>query len=269
MEDPFARTLFEGARVELPMRLDWPTPSDSITAAEALHLHGSRYIGLRTRFYDDALLAAAEAGLTQAVLLGAGLDTRAFRLDLAPEFHAFELDQEALLHYKTATLAQCGAHPRCRRSTIGIDLRDDWPAGLRQTDFDPQQATIWIAEGLLPYLPPSAQSELIEAIESLSATGSVLALDRITGDPTSAGRLRDLTERSGLDMESLFEGGDSSDLAAVLEAEGWKTLEESTTTVARRYGRDLGNPFSATGVASPAGEPPWLDTLFLTATRAR
>ncbi len=94
------------------MLVDWPEPGRRVSAAEALHLHGSRYIGLRTRFYDDTLLAAVRDGATQGVVLGAGLDTRAFRLELPAYFRLFELDQRGVLDYKDAVLgAQDGRPP--------------------------------------------------------------------------------------------------------------------------------------------------------------
>lgn len=265
IEDPFARALFEAAGADLPMLVNWPDAGSPISDAEALHLHGSRYIGLRTRFYDDAVLAAARDGLPQGVLLGAGLDTRAFRLSLPAGFQLFELDQPGVFQFKEAALDAQGAEPRCTRSAIGIDLRDDWPGALAAGGFDPERPTAWVAEGLLPYLPPDAQSGLLSGIHDLAAPESVLALDRIAGDPTAGERLRDLSERSGIDMESLLAGGDG-DLAASLRARGWRAYEETTATLAARYGRDLSDPFpSASSGSSGASEPPWLDTIFLSA----
>jgi len=265
IEDPFARALFEAARADLPMLVDWPDAGSPISDAEALHLHGSRYIGLRTRFYDDALLAAARDGLTQGVLLGAGLDTRAFRLSLPAGFQLFELDQPGVFQFKDAALDAQGAEPRCTRSAIGIDLRDDWPGALAAGGFDPERPTAWVAEGLLPYLPPDAQSALLSGIHDLAAPGSIVALDRIAGDPTAGDRLQDLSERSGIDMESLLAGGDGDDLAASLRARGWRAYEETTATLAARYGRDLSEPFAAASGGGPTSEPPWLDAIFLSA----
>ncbi len=107
IEDPFARPLFEAAGMDLPMLVQWPDPASPVSDSHALHLHGSRYIGLRTRFYDAAIAGAARAA--QGVLLGAGLDTRAFRLDLSDSFRLFELDQLGVLEYKNG----CPSRPGC------------------------------------------------------------------------------------------------------------------------------------------------------------
>lgn len=263
IEDPFARALFEAAEVDLPMLLDWPDSEGAVSDAQALHLHGSRYIGLRTRHYDDALMAAARAGVGQAVLLGAGLDTRAFRLDLPAGLRLFELDQPGVLEFKDAALRAQGAEPRCARSAIGIDLREGWAPALTAEGFDPRRLTAWVAEGLLPYLALGAQTALLGAIHALAAPGSVLVLDRIAGHPTAADRLQDLSSRSGIDMEGLLAQGDGADASAVLTAQGWEVHEEPTARLAERHGRDLSDPFSGGG--SESSEPPWLDTVFLTA----
>lgn len=59
---------------------------------------------VRTRFYDDYLLAAARAGCRQVVLLAAGLDTRAFRLMWPAGVTVFELDLPAVLGFKDRVL---------------------------------------------------------------------------------------------------------------------------------------------------------------------
>jgi methyltransferase (TIGR00027 family) len=265
IEDPFARALFEAADADLPMRLDWPDPGSPVSDTEMLHLHGSRYIGLRTRFYDDAIGAAAEDGLRQVVLVGAGLDTRAFRLSLPADLRVFELDQEGVLGFKDEVLSGQAVDPRCARSAIPIDLRDDWPSALHEGGFDSTQPTAWVAEGLLPYLPPEAQSNLVAQVRGLSAPGSTLAFDRIVGDAAAGARLRGLSERSGIDIERLLAGGDADDLGGLLSAGGWEVEEQPTASIAERYLRDLSDPFATPDDGSRASEPPWLDTVFLTA----
>jgi methyltransferase (TIGR00027 family) len=261
IEDPLSRPLFEAAGVELPMRLDWPPAGTTPTPQEALHLHGSRYIGLRTRFYDDQLQQAADAGLAQAVLFGAGLDTRAYRLALPAGLRVFELDRGALLAWKRAALRRLRAQARCVVTDVDVDLREDWPAALQAAGHDHNRPTLFLAEGLLAYLDAEAQQGLAGRVCDLAAAGSRLCADRIAGDPQAGGRLEELSRRSGIDMSALIAGGDSQTLEQVLGGRGWQLQELTTLELARRYGRDLGDPF---GVGDePAAEPPWLDTRFL------
>lgn len=266
ISDPLARAFFEAAGMNLPMRLDWPEPGEAVTDTERLHLHGSRYIGLRTRFYDDLLLQAAHRGLKQAVLIGAGLDTRAFRLALPADFHLIELDYDALLEWKQTVVEARAAIPSCRRSWIGTDLREDWTAELSRRELDTAQPAAFIAEGLLPYLTPEEQRSLLDQIDAITTTGSVLALDRIVGDPHAADRVASLTRRSGLDMTQLLASGENNDIGMGLRDRGWNIRETPVADLALSYARDLTDPFAATEDAG-SPEPLWLETRFLQGTR--
>lgn len=281
IQDPYAPWFVEAAGVALPMLTHWPEPGTPVTEQQALHLHGSRYIGLRSRFYDDWLREAADAGVRQAVLLGSGLDTRAFRLDWPTGFRIFELDQAGVLDFKTAVLAARGAEAGCGHVPVGADLREQWPELLLGAGFDPSAATAWLAEGLLAYLPAQAESELFERIDALCAPGSRVAFDRILGDLGRPGdaRLRQLSERSGVAMDTLVNTEQRADTLVWLDGRGWKVEERSATVLAERYGRDLRDPFgqakpgtgpdqASASEAVARTEPPWLETAFVTARRA-
>lgn len=263
IDDPFARVLYEDADAGLPMPVTWPS-GGPVSDTEALYLHGSRYIGLRTRFYDDVVIAATNAGIRQVVLLGAGLDTRAYRLELPPEAHVLEVDQPGVLGFKDRVLAKLGATPACRRSSVAVDLRDDWASALLGAGLDTGHPVAWIAEGLLAYLNPDARRALLASISDLACPGSRVALDHIVGDPAAGGRLTAMAERSRLPMDRLIVGGEGDDPARLLATAGWQAETASVDEVARLYGRDLSDPFAPPGV-QPATEPPWLETTFVTA----
>src|SRR6202000_3102234 len=114
-------------------------------------------IAVRTRFFDEFFLGAAAAGIEQAVILAAGLDSRAYRLNWPAGTVVYEVDQPRVLEFKTRALADLGAEPTADRRAAAVDLRDDWPGALRTAGFDPSRPTAWSAEGLLGYLPPEAQ----------------------------------------------------------------------------------------------------------------
>jgi methyltransferase (TIGR00027 family) len=108
-------------------------------------------MGVRTRFFDDFFMAAANEGIRQAVILASGLDARAYRLAWPTGTTVFEIDQSQVIEFKTATLAELGATPTAERRAVPVDLRDDWPAALRAAGLDPTQPTAWSAEGLMPF----------------------------------------------------------------------------------------------------------------------
>ena len=85
-------------------------------------------IALRTRYFDDWLGSISERdGIRQIVLVAAGLDTRAYRLDWPDRTHLFELDRPAVLRHKDEVLAGAGARPRCLRRTVEADLTGSGP----------------------------------------------------------------------------------------------------------------------------------------------
>ncbi|OBF65352.1 SAM-dependent methyltransferase [Mycobacterium sp. 852002-51971_SCH5477799-a] len=186
----------------------------------------------RARFYDDYFAAAGQAGLRQVVIVASGLDSRAYRLHWLPGTTVYEVDQPEVIAFKTATLAEIGAAPTAELRTVGIDLREDWPAALQAAGFNPAQATAWLAEGvLIGFLPPEAEVRLLDAIIPLSSEGSRFAADFGTVAPaTPEGReqSRLATEgwrRQGLDLDiaGLAYPGEHTDVAAHLAANGWDT----------------------------------------------
>jgi methyltransferase (TIGR00027 family) len=137
----------------------------------------AQWVGVRTRFFDDFFTRAGQSGTRQAVILAAGLDSRAYRLAWPADYAVFEVDQPRVLEFKQQVLDQQGAVPIARRVVIAIDLREDWAGALIAAGFDPDLPTAWALEGLLPYLPGAAQDALFERLHELSAAGSQIAAE--------------------------------------------------------------------------------------------
>ncbi|MFE1770843.1 SAM-dependent methyltransferase [Streptomyces sp. NPDC059008] len=133
-------------------------------------------VATRTAFFDEHLRSVTVGGIRQVVLLGAGLDTRAFRLPWPDGTSLYELDTPELLAFKEPVLASRGAAATCRRTPLAIDLTDDWPAALCAAGLDPARPVAWLAEGLLPYLEVEVADRLLTAVGRLSAPDSTLAL---------------------------------------------------------------------------------------------
>ena len=204
----------------------------------------SEQIAVRTRFFDDFFTAASEAGIRQAVILAAGLDTRGYRLAWPAGAVVFEVDQPEVIAFKTATLAGLGAEPTANRKTVAIDLRDDWPAALRSAGFDPDQPTAWIAEGLLVYLPPDAQDRLFDNISSLSAPGSRLATEHMDMKSMPDDWAQKLDERShwadsGIKLSELFYAGERDTAGEYLSAQGWQVATLTTSEAFAANGFEL------------------------------
>jgi methyltransferase (TIGR00027 family) len=139
--------------------------------------HFVNFQAARTRYFDTYFGDVAAAGVRQIVVLAAGLDSRPYRLDWAPGTTVFELDQPQVLEFKRETLAAHGATPKAERREVAVDLRDDWPQALRDSGFRSEEPSAWIAEGLLIYLPATAQEQLFTGVDSLAASGSHVGIE--------------------------------------------------------------------------------------------
>lgn len=132
------------------------------------------FLPVRTRYFDDRILAAA-GDCTQVVLLGAGLDTRAFRLPLPATSVLYEVDYPEALDGKNAVLGLTPAS--CVRRTVAADLTGPWIPALLASGFDPALRTVWVAEGLFYYLTAAAAESVIRTAARVSAHGSTFVAD--------------------------------------------------------------------------------------------
>jgi len=185
-------------------------------------------MAMRTKFFDDYFASACETGgIPQAVILASGLDSRAYRLPWPATTVVYEIDQPAVINFKTGELARLGAQPTARHRTVGIDLRDDWPTALTAAGFDPAVPTAWLAEGLLIYLPADAQDRLFDTITDLSAPGSAVATEYAPGiidfDDAKAREMAANMRERGLDinMPDLVYPGPRSNAMDYLGVQGW------------------------------------------------
>jgi O-methyltransferase involved in polyketide biosynthesis len=115
-------------------------------------------VGLRCRVIDEMLTEAiATYDIRVVAILGAGLDTRPWRLDLPPELRWIEVDFPGILDYKAQLLAS--EKPKCRLERIAADLTD---ATERRAVFAAagNQPGLILTEGLLLYLPASTTGAL-------------------------------------------------------------------------------------------------------------
>ncbi len=237
INDIFAEPLVRAVGVTFLTR--W---ADGELAASDLDVEGSPWglaqmpasIAARTRYFDEFCASAAAAGIRQAVILASGLDTRAYRLDWPKGMTVFEIDQPAVIEFKSTMLVGLGAEPGVHLRTIATDLREDWSTALKTAGLDTSKATAWIAEGLFGYLAPTAQDRLLDAVTALSAPGSRLASEAVPNtadmDPDAAReRMREATAKwrehgFELDFDVIEFEGERHDVGAYLEAHGWSSV---------------------------------------------
>jgi methyltransferase (TIGR00027 family) len=202
-------------------------------------------VGPRTRFFDEFFEEATADGISQAVIVAAGLDSRAYRLNWSTGATVFEIDKPAVLEFKDRVLAEHAARPRAARRTVAADLREDWPAALTAAGFDPKTPTAWTAEGLLPYLPGTAADALFQRIDALSAPGSRLAAHGGPGGPDFQ-KFREFAqqqaERNGFGDQTPFDlwyNDKRADPMEWLAEHGWTVRGLSVTELFHSCGREI------------------------------
>ena len=245
ISDPFAAPLVRAVGIDFFTRVvdGEIEPGDAGVDGTAELQTETDSLAVRTRFFDEFFTDAAAAGIEQSVILAAGLDSRAYRLNWPAGSIVYEVDQPLVVAFKTDTMAALGAEPTAQRRTVSIDLRDDWPAALRDSGFDDTKPSAWSAEGLLMYLPPEAQDRLFDYITALSAPGSRIATEyHPDNGSTMAERGKAMSDRwatigCDVDLSGLFYEGERNNVADYLTDRGWDVSSRSRRELFGEYGR--------------------------------
>ena len=186
-------------------------------------------MAIRTRFLDELLLQALAASPIQTVLsVGAGLDTRPWRMDLPGNLRWLEVDFADILDYKDGLMH--AETPHCRRERLAVDLND--PA-QRQAMYDAAGSApaLMITEGLLMYLPAAT-------VEALAAeTRDRTAVARWISDITTTAFSAALGGQTALQHIRHVQAADhltGEEILTVLERHGWEA------SALRSYITDVG-----------------------------
>ena len=194
-----------------------------------------RWVAVRTRFLDELVNEAVAHGIRQVVIVGAGLDARAYRLALPRDLTVFEVDHEEVISLKQRLLDELELMSSCRRRVVVADLvTDDWLQLLTDTGWTPSQPTVWVAEGLLVYLNHEDRTRLLTQLLAASDMGSVLGATLGTRTDNLA---HPLWHPATADPEQWF-----ADC-------GWQATVQTMAQASAVFGRPLPPPFdtSTTG----------------------
>jgi methyltransferase (TIGR00027 family) len=133
-------------------------------------------VPLRTAAIDDAVSLAVGEGARQMVVLGAGLDARAWRMPSLADVTVFELDHPDTQGYKRERTADLPPLAReVRFCSIDFE-RQRIPDVLGEHGFDRDRPSIWVWEGVTMYLTVDAIDATLEAVGGLASSGSRLAV---------------------------------------------------------------------------------------------
>jgi methyltransferase (TIGR00027 family) len=198
------------------------------------------FIAARTRFAEDALAAAIEQGVRQLVVLGAGLDTYAYRNSHASRIHIFEVDHPATQAWKRERLAAAEIPIPPMLTFAPIDFeRQTLPGGLAVAGFDPTQQTFFTWLGVVPYLTEDAIWSTLAFVASLP-NGAHVVFDYSDPPHTLSPAAREYHDRRAARVESLGESWvsyfEADTLRPKLLALGFTEVEDlAPPQIAARY----------------------------------
>lgn len=245
--DPYAAAFLD-ARLRAVLALARvPVTGALVTAVIDRGWPGARAgVIVRTRYIDGELEAALADGIGQIVILGAGFDTRAWRVPGAQRARVFEIDEPATLEFKRARMERVAGGLPPHVSLVPMDFeRDDLGARLSAAGLRREERTMFVFEGVTSYLTAAGVDATFRRLAALAAPRSRLAftyLDRralegqrdLPGARAAAAAVR----RAG---EPFRFGFEPAGLPAYLADRGLELLEEaSTAELSVRYLHPLG-----------------------------
>ncbi len=243
--DPLARSLlgeeayaklaahFSQALAEFAPERAGDCPDQATALAESLRLMGSPAVVLcRARFAEECLERAMGQGARQYVILGAGMDTFAWRRpDLLAGLRVFEIDHPATQEFKRRRLAAAGLAVPAGLHFLPVDLsRQSLAEALRGSDFDAQAPAFFSWLGVTYYLTRQDVMATLGAVAQVAPAGSAVVFDyadaqaQVSQD--DARRRQLLRERVRQVGEPMRTGLDAANLAGQLAGLGLRLDED-------------------------------------------
>ena len=147
---------------------------------ESLVPGASNSIVARVRFFDDIVKLSLNDGLEQLVILGAGYDTRAYRIEGLDKVKVFEIDHPATQSIKIEKITEIFGSLPDNVTYVSMDLElDKFDQQLLESGFNKSLKTLFIMEGLLMYLSPEIVDEILSFIVHNSGKDSAILFDYI------------------------------------------------------------------------------------------
>ena len=172
----------------------------------------------RIRYIDEVLLECVAADFKQLVIIGAGYDTRAYRIEGVKEnLRVFEVDHPITQQVKVEKIKEIFEslpdHVVYVPVVFGSDRLDQ---KLIESGYNPELKTLFVVEGLLMYIPPPAVDGLLSFVVNATGGGSAFVADYFTTaviDGTStlpeAWALRQFVESEGAPLQFGIEEGNT------------------------------------------------------------
>ncbi len=189
-EDPYAKR-FLGPRLALVAKLcSLPGAPDIVSRFIDYRWAGTRSSAVaRTRFIDDAIRTAVERGIEQLVILGAGFDSRAYRIDALKNVTVFEVDHPSTFARKQGLLRRALPGLPSRVRFVATDFQGaDLGLAMNGAGCSKQVPTFILWEGVTPYLSEAAVDTTLRWCAAAASESELLFtyVDRAVIDDPSA-----------------------------------------------------------------------------------
>ena len=227
-------------------------PDQATTLAWYMRIQGGPVTLSRSRYTEDCLVERVHAGVQQYVILGAGLETFAFRRpELMQKLDVYELDHSATQAEKRQRLERAGWQLPARLHFVPVDFATEGlTAALGRSTYDAGQEAFFSWLGVTYYLPRPTVLDTWHAVANLAPRGSRLVFDYLEAQAFVPGhaahrvqKMQEIVRNVGEPMQAGFEpAGLAQDLAQC----GLQLVENlNPVDIQARYFKDRSDGYRA------------------------
>lgn len=224
--DPYARKFVNGALYNLIRFFDKMGYSEK----KGPGIVG--FLAARERHIDEFLKAQIQAGVEQVVILGAGLDARAYRFDELKKIRVFEVDHPASQQSKIEKVRRIFGELPAHVTYISIDFNIQTLAQrLPESGYDASRKTLFIWQGVTQYLTPDAVDSTLAFIAQYSPAGSSVIFDymypTLLDGTVKRGEVSNMRSRRWASGEMLVFGIPEGEVVTFLEQRGFIDVKDA------------------------------------------
>ena len=192
------------------------------------------FLVARCRYIDDYLQECLNAGIEQLVILGAGLDSRAYRFErLKAHVEVFEVDHPATQQVKLEKLKKIFGELPGHVTYVPIDFNEETLQKLFDFGYNRQLKTLFIWEGVVHYLGAEAVDQTLEFVLKNSGSGSSIIFDYVYASALTAadkrGEIIRMQRTRPYTGEGLIFGIDEGKVEEFLRVRGYTQIKNVTS----------------------------------------
>jgi methyltransferase (TIGR00027 family) len=219
--DPYARSFVSPFNI-LGLRLMQATGLSRLVGIEPM----LTFAIVREQFVQDIIVAEAKLGLGQVVILGAGFDTRAYRIPELTDVPVFEVDHPVTQAQKRAALVTVAVPANVH--FVGVDFEtDDLGTQLRAAGYREDLRTLFVWQGVSMYLTQAGIDRTLAFIAQHSAAGSAVVLDYFDARAMQGGEATVIRFFTALMGEKITFAIDQTQIEPFLAARGFTDIRNA------------------------------------------